>query len=421
MPQSQHGLDDPDDAGTAFQVPDIRLRGTDHAGSVELPADTEHRGHSLHLGDIPGGRTGSVRLDEGYRPRIDSDGTVGALQQMDLRSGARRHDPVRPPVLMDSSATNDSENTIAVPLRRGESLQNQYARALASSVTVRVCVERFAAAVRRQRTRRVEYQGERRTGHDVDTTDDPDRDLSVPQCLGGQMDGDERRGTRGVDGHTRTAQIETVRDPIGHTAQRRPDTHPCLDTGRVLQHPATVIVARHAHVDPGIGARERARPKTGVFQRFPGGLENDPLLRIHELRFARRDPEELVVETGDVIQEAALANYSVQGTEDVFITISILVPPARRKLGDQDRSGQQCAPELLWRFDPSGQSARHADNGHRIGFRIVRNRIFELIAPIYHIYTPPRYGNLSSSIGSREIGSIRMNRVILISKNNPDQ
>jgi hypothetical protein len=41
----------------------------------------------------------------------------------------------------------------------------------------------------------------------------------------------------------------------------------------------------------------------GIFQGFPGDLEQQSLLRFHPGRFPRRDAEEPSVETGDITQE----------------------------------------------------------------------------------------------------------------------
>ena len=43
----------------------------------------------------------------------------------------------------------------------------------------------------------------------------------------------------------------------------------------------------------------------GIFERVPGTLEQQALLRVHALGFARRDAEVFGVETIDVAQEAA--------------------------------------------------------------------------------------------------------------------
>ena len=47
------------------------------------------------------------------------------------------------------------------------------------------------------------------------------------------------------------------------------------------------------------------RVDAGPFERLPGGLQQQPLLRVHRQGLARRDPEERRVELGGVVQEAA--------------------------------------------------------------------------------------------------------------------
>ena len=47
----------------------------------------------------------------------------------------------------------------------------------------------------------------------------------------------------------------------------------------------------------------------GIFQRFPGGLQQQPLLRIHPFGFPRGDTEETRIEFIDTIEETAPARH----------------------------------------------------------------------------------------------------------------
>ena len=53
-----------------------------------------------------------------------------------------------------------------------------------------------------------------------------------------------------------------------------------------------IIGRAHAHENADLALRQTRRHDAGIFQRFPVHLQQLPLLGIHELRFARRDPEE---------------------------------------------------------------------------------------------------------------------------------
>ena len=73
-------------------------------------------------------------------------------------------------------------------------------------------------------------------------------------------------------------------------------------------HPAIVTaVAVRADEDPGPRASKPIRRLTGILERLPGHLEQQPLLRIHLRGFPRRNAEQLRVERVDAVEEATVA------------------------------------------------------------------------------------------------------------------
>ena len=73
-----------------------------------------------------------------------------------------------------------------------------------------------------------------------------------------------------------------------------------------------------------------------MLEGLPGGLEQQPLLRVHGERLARADAEEGGVELGRVVEEAALAYVAGARVIGVGIEELVQVPAA---VGGQLRDG----------------------------------------------------------------------------------
>src|SRR5690349_1965560 len=64
-----------------------------------------------------------------------------------------------------------------------------------------------------------------------------------------------------------------------------------------------VIASRDADKNAGRSSRQAGRIVSGVLDRMPRTLEEQPLLRIHQLRLAGGDAEKLRIESIDAIDE----------------------------------------------------------------------------------------------------------------------
>ncbi|GAA4092696.1 hypothetical protein GCM10022248_73930 [Nonomuraea soli] len=106
-----------------------------------------------------------------------------------------------------------------------------------------------------------------------------------------------------------------------------------------------VVVPHDAGEDADVLAGQGVGRVSGVFQRVPAGLEEQPFLGVHALGVATGDPEEGGVEAVDAVDEAAplavgLARAALLGVEE-----GLVVPPVGRDLGDAVASFGQVAPE----------------------------------------------------------------------------
>src|SRR5262249_51936541 len=158
--------------------------------------------------------------------------------------------------------------------------------------------------------------------------DQRERARAVPQALASQVHGDQRRGARRVDGEAGTTQIETVGDAVRGDA-RDPargavDVYVAALVGTRLQQ--LVVVSGDADEYSGRRAAPRSGDLAAIFQRLASGLEQHPLLRIHEGRLTRRDAEEAGIEAVDVVDEATPATDRFADSARRRIVIGVGVP-----------------------------------------------------------------------------------------------
>ena len=196
-------------------------------------------------------------------------------------------------------------------------------------------------------------------GHDGYAPGEGEGALPAAQRLRGQVDRDQRRRARGVNRDGRALEAERIGDAAGDDAGGAA-VGPVTGVLRAGEEVAVVAV-HDAGEDPGPAAPQGARVDPGPFERFPGGLEQQTLLRVHRHRFARRDPEERGVEVGGVMQEPARAGgRDLPQRGQVPTTV-------RREGGDGVRTGNDKIPQLLRSTNTARIAARHSDDDHRIG------------------------------------------------------
>ncbi len=120
--------------------------------------------------------------------------------------------------------------------------------------------------------------------------------------------------------------------------------------------------------------RESLTCVTGVFERLPTGLQDEPLLGIHVLRFARGDAEELSIELRETLEEAAplaVAPAALRRAFHIGIIESRQGPALGRNLDDAVLAGAKVLPELIegWRLRIAPADA---DDRNRLTRRCIR-------------------------------------------------
>ena len=103
----------------------------------------------------------------------------------------------------------------------------------------------------------------------------------------------------------------------------------------------------------------------GVFQSFPAYFEQQPLLRVHAQRLARRDVEEMRIEAIDFREKAAVARVHLARRVRIGIVIAREIPAVRRHFGDRVDAVAKQAPKVFWIVAAAGKPAADADDGDR--------------------------------------------------------
>ena len=145
----------------------------------------------------------------------------------------------------------------------------------------------------------------------------------------------------------------------------------------VAKELVSIISLRGADKNADIGPSNGGRWNAGVFQRFPCELQQDALLRIHLLCFARRDAENARVESPEIIQDPGRPGVTLSALLTARMTESIEGESVRGDLSDRTTPFQEKGPEFRYRLG-TRQATSPTHDGNFVAQ--VVNRI--------HVYTP---------------------------------
>ncbi len=262
------------DPGGALQVPDRGLHRPDR--TPVRPGSGERLPQSLDLDRVAQRGAGPVRLQvvDPLRPhtRVAQRGPHGPR----LSGGARHGEAAGAPGVVDGAAPDDRVHVVAVPQGLPQRLEQDRADALAGDVSGAAPAEGPAAPVVGEEPALRELKVLLRVDDEVDPAGQRRLALARADAAYGQVERGEGRRAGGVQGHAGSAQVEGVRDPVGHGRVRRHRGDAVV--GGVDQ---LVVVPHHADEHAHGASGERAGRMAGVLQRVPGGHQEQPLLRIH--------------------------------------------------------------------------------------------------------------------------------------------
>ncbi|CAM5236847.1 hypothetical protein SALBM311S_04719 [Streptomyces alboniger] len=368
VPHREDHLDHTGDTRGRLGVPDVRLDRPQPQRPILrtlLPVRGQER---LRLDRVTQRRTGPVRLHHvhitGRQTRVRQRSPDHPL----LRRPIGSRQTIARPVLIDGRTPHHRKDLMSVAPGIREPLQEQQTDTLTPPGAVRSLRERLATAVRRQPPLTTELQEGRRCDHDGHATGEGHVALALPQRLRRQVQGDQRGRARRVHRHRRPLQPERVRQATGDDARRVAGHEVPLDTLRLMSEPGRPTLRTGADEDPGPAALQRRRCDARPFEQLPGGLQQQPLLRVHRQRLTRRDTEEARVEICHVVEESALCGEGALrgvvlrgGEQRLRVPASV-----RGEDGDRVRAFGQQLPELFRAGGTAGVAAAHRHDGDRV-------------------------------------------------------
>ena len=357
--QALHHFDQPGHPRRRIQMAEVGLHRPDPAVAPPpclFPIGLRQR---ADLDRIAEQRAGAVALDVvdvvGRQPRRPQR----LLDHDDLTSDRRRREArLHGSIVVDRRSLDHGVHVVAVGERRVEPLQHHHAHAAAEHRAARGGVEHATAAVGRQHAAVLDEVA----GHvrDVDRRAAGERHATFValQTLRCQMDGDERGRARALDRAARASQVERVRhtrgekrEVVAEAQMKRPDRRHDL----VVPHELQEIGVRPRAGEDTDAVRERGRVVPRVLETRPAHFEEQPMLRIHQLRLARRDPEERRVEAFDVVQHRRGANVMTVGemvgrhagrpqlvvveAADAVAAVDEVLPELVRRIGARESAG----------------------------------------------------------------------------------
>ncbi len=275
--------------------------------------------------------------------------------------------------MVDGGAADDGEDVVAGGDGVGEAFEHDDAAPLAPYDAVRRGVERLAAPVAGHGADLAQEDAEFRGEDQVDAAREGDVGLAGAQALAGEVDGDQRRGAGGVDGHAGALEPEHVGEAAGAEAELASAGVPGADAGQpglpgVQQG---VVHADDAGEDGGPGAGEGGGRLAGVLQCLPGDLQQQPLLGVHLVGLAGRDAEERRVEPVDAVEEGAPPAVHGPAPARVGVEVAVHVPALRWYFLDGVGLRAQEPPEPREPVGPAGEPAARSHHGDRFVHRRV--------------------------------------------------
>ena len=123
-----------------------------------------------------------------------------------------------------------------------------------------------------------------------------------------------------------------------------------------------VIVVRNADENSEVGSSFEIEHEPGVFDRLPGRLEEQSMLRIDVGRFPRRNAEKLRIELVDRVDKSAAQGDGFAGHARLGIIISLHVPAIGRHLNDAFAAFDEKFPKGFLRIHAAGETATDSND-----------------------------------------------------------
>ena len=292
-----------------FRVADVGLRRPQQHRVSSRAVASQNAAQSRGLNRVTQDGAGAVGLNKIHVGRVNVRVQVGALQHVHLRIRVRRGQAVGVAVRVGGGALDHGDDIVAVRNRIRHALEHHKTCGLGAHDTVCVIRKRLDRTGRRNHAELREHQRRKRVGQHVHATSQRHVALVLTQRAHRVVGRHQRRRARGVHVHAGATEVESIRNAVrdnrtGRTGQR---IGVCLRRVRTHQHPVIIRARTHEHTDRR--AAQAVGRNVRILQRLPCRFQHDALLRVHVLCLKRRQPEELVVKAGDVVQVPAVGGF----------------------------------------------------------------------------------------------------------------
>ncbi len=132
-------------------------------------------------------------------------------------------------------------------------------------------------------------------------------------------------------------------------------------TGAALILQELVVKSEAADEYTDFSAGQRLRGYPAILQRLPRGLQHQPLLRIEQVRLARRDTEKLRVELVDFVEKPASASDHLADFCRIRVVVFRSVPPCFGNYAGGVRSTAQQLPIIFRGVGSAWEAAPNSD------------------------------------------------------------
>ena len=215
MFKAQNRLDETRDARRHLEVADVRLHRTEDAWCRSLHVrGTECSSQCFDFDRVSQRRAGAVGFDIADGRRIDVGYRVCFGDDVGLRGGVRCGvTDLHRTVIVDCRSPDHRVNVVTVVDGGLQRLEYHNRKPATEDGAVGAHVERTAVPGRGHNGSRLVPIAHIVRNADRHTARKGDIAFTVEQALARQVNGDQRRRARGLDGDARTAQIELMRYP----------------------------------------------------------------------------------------------------------------------------------------------------------------------------------------------------------------
>ncbi len=269
---AQGGLDQPQHARRGIEMSDVGLDRSDTTRSVGWPGrHDDAEGLGLHRVTLR--RPRSMKLHIVHRLRVDVRHRACREDCVALGLATRLDDPVPAPIVVRGRPQDERVNAVATRERRRQRLDEHEACAFAPYEAVGLGVPCPYSSGRRQR-RSLAHRDIHVGGEDQAhaTREGPVR-LSSGHAPASLVEGDKRSAAIRIDREAWAAKIEVEGDPVGRIRERIVLRSVPIDRAQVSAVEPAVVVEHDPNEDPGPTPGRLGNGQAGVFESFPGNLE----------------------------------------------------------------------------------------------------------------------------------------------------